>query len=79
MASVGLVLVSLTPYVKARSVFLCLLNRIPRVGLYSCVSYTVLQGLVCVLGSLTPYGKGWSVFLCLLHRMARPGLFSCVS
>ena len=64
------VLVSPTPYYKGRSVFLCLLHSMARVG-RSRVSYTIWQGLVCVLVSLRLSAKGWFEFVCVLHWVTR--------
>ena len=60
---------------------LCLLRRMAKAGLCSCVSYTVRQGLVCVLVSLRLSAKGWSEFVCVLHWVTRlsVGLRSFVS
>ena len=80
MTSVGLILVCLTLCVSGWHVSLCLLRRITKAGLCSCVlhriarvglcsrvSYTIWQGLVCVLMSLRLSAKGWFEFVCVLH------------
>ena len=41
----------------------CVLHRMARVGLCSRVSYTIWQGLVCVLMSLRLSAKGWFEFV----------------
>ena len=51
-------LVSLTLGVKGWSVLLCLLHRMQGLFCVLFISYTVWQGLVCVLVSLITYGKG---------------------
>ena len=60
---------SFTLSVKCWSVFLWSLHPVKIVGLYYCVSYTVCQGLVCVLISLTPCTMG-CLFLCVLKKVS---------
>ena len=78
--NVSLVLVLLfTQSIKCWSVFLCLLHPVTTDGLYYCVSYTVCQGLVCVLVFLILCAIGCLVFVRLntyLLSEVSPG--SCV-